>query len=219
MSSLALKIIAVVTMLVDHIGFLFFPEQIIWRIVGRISFPLFAFLIAEGFTKTSNINSYIKRLSIFAIISQGPYLFFEKMAGVTELRLNILLTLLLGIFVLLIISKVKNLIIKTIVILSALALAHFGEFSYGAYGVLTIMGSYVFLKNKKLGTISLSVLPFLENIRLFMMNILFLQFFAILSLVPIHLYNGKPGPKISRWWFYWFYPIHLLVLGVIFLII
>lgn len=219
MSSLTLKIIAVVTMLVDHVGFLFFPEEEIFRIIGRISFPLFAFLIAEGFIKTKNVKEYLKRLSIFAVISQVPFFFFERVAGLSGIHLNILFTLALGVLTLLVITKVRNLPIKILGVLSLLTLAYFGNFSYGVYGVLSILGSYLFLKNRKAGIVTLSVLPFLENIRLFLMNIIFLQFFAIFSLIPIYFYNGNQGPKISRWLFYWFYPVHMAVLTLIFIAI
>ncbi|MEZ4103367.1 MAG: TraX family protein [Candidatus Paceibacterota bacterium] len=219
MSSLILKIIAVVTMAIDHVGFLFFPEEVIFRIIGRISFPLFAFLIAEGFQKTKNVNAYLKRLSIFAVISQIPFFFFEKSAGITDLNLNILFTLALGVIALMISVRIKNWPIKIFNIAIILAVAYLGKFSYGIYGILSIIGSYIFLQNKKAGLIGLSILPFLENVRLFLSNIFFLQFFAIFSLVPIYFYNGKQGPKISRWWFYWFYPAHLAVLVLIFLII
>lgn len=219
MSSLTLKIIAVVTMLVDHVGFLFFPEEEIFRIIGRISFPLFAFLIAEGFIKTKDVKEYLKRLSIFAVISQVPFFFFERVAGLSGIHLNILFTLALGVLTLLVITKVRNLPIKILGVLGLLTLAYFGNFSYGVYGVLSILGSYLFLKNRKAGIVTLSVLPFLENIRLFLMNIIFLQFFAVFSLIPIYFYNGNQGPKISRLFFYWFYPVHMAVLTLIFIAI
>ena len=219
MSSLTLKIIAVVTMLVDHIGFLFFPEQAIFRIIGRVAFPLFAFLIAEGFLKTKDVKEYLKRLSIFAVISQAPFFFFERLAGEINLNLNILFTLALGVLALIFLAKVKNIFVKVIGVLGFLAIAHFGGFSYGIYGILSILGSYLFLKNRKAGIVTLSVLPLLENVRLFLMNIFFLQFFAMFSLIPIYFYNGKQGPKISRWLFYWFYPVHMAVLSLIFVII
>jgi hypothetical protein len=206
-------------MLVDHIGLLFFPEHIIFRIIGRVSFPLFAFLIAEGFTKTSNVNKYLKRLSIFAVISQIPYMFFEMSAGITNFTFNILFTLALGVLTLLLMQKIKNLPMKILMIVAMLAVAHFAKFSYGAYGILSILGSYLFLKNRKAGMASLFVLPFLENLRLFLVNIIFPQLFAFLSIIPIYFYNGKPGEKISRWWFYWFYPAHMAILAVIFYII
>lgn len=219
MSSLTLKIIAVVTMLVDHIGFLFFPEEQIFRIIGRISFPLFAFLIAEGFLKTKDVKSYLKRLSLFAVISQIPFSIFESLGGNSVFSFNILFSLALGVLVLLIITKVKNMPIKSLAILAILALAYFGDFSYGVYGILSILGSYLFIKNRRAGITALSVLPFLETMRLFLMNIFFLQFFAVLSLIPIYFYNGNQGPKISKWLFYWFYPVHLLVLSLIFIAI
>ena len=140
MSSLTLKIIAVVTMLVDHVGFLFFPEEQIFRIIGRISFPLFAFLIAEGFIKTKDVKEYLKRLSIFAVISQVPFFFFERVAGLSGIHLNILFTLALGVLTLLVITKVRNLPIKILGVLALLTLAYFGNFSYGVYGVLSILG-------------------------------------------------------------------------------
>jgi hypothetical protein len=219
MSSFALKIIAVVTMLVDHIGFLFFPEEVIFRIIGRISFPLFAFLIAEGFIKTKNVESYLKRLSLFAVISQVPFFFFESLAGNNIFSLNILFSLGLGVLTLLIITKVKSMPIKILGVAGILALVYFVNLSYGIYGILSILGSYIFLKNRKAGILALSILPFLETMRLFLVNIFFLQFFAVLSLIPIYFYNGNQGPKVHRLIFYWFYPVHLAVLSLIFVII
>lgn len=219
MSSLTLKIIACVTMLIDHVGYLFFPEHIIFRIIGRIAFPIFAFLIAEGFLRTKDSQEYLKRILLFAVISQVPFLFFENLAGNQNFLFNILFTLGLGILNLLLITKTKNLSIKVLGTLAILTLAYFGKFSYGVYGILSILGSYLFLKNRKAGMVSLSILPFLENIRLFLSNIFFLQFFAVLSLIPIYFYNGNQGQKISRWFFYWFYPIHIFILSLIFVVI
>ena len=68
-----LKIIAIITMLIDHIGYVFFPDRIELRIIGRISFPLFAYCIAVGFLYTSNIKKYILRLAAFSILSQPFY--------------------------------------------------------------------------------------------------------------------------------------------------
>lgn len=219
MSSLALKIIAVITMIIDHVGYLFFPEHVVFRIIGRIAFPVFAFFIAEGFLKTKNVNEYLKRLSIFAVISQAPLFFFDRLAGSSGLTLNIFFTLSLGVLTLLLITKIKNLPTKILGVTAILAIAHFGNFSYGIYGILSILGSYLFLKNRKAGTVTLSLLPFLETARLFLVNIFFLQFFAVFSLIPIYFYNGKQGAKISKWIFYWFYPVHLVILSLIFILL
>lgn len=219
MDSFKLKLIACGTMVIDHVGFIFFPNQIIFRIIGRIAFPIFAFLIAEGYIKTSDRRKYITRLSVFGVISQVPFMFFELLAGRQEFILNIFFTLALGLLALFFLTKPKNILIKVLGVVGIALVAHFGHFSYGAYGILAVVTSYIFLQNKKAGTVSLSILPFIENVRLALIGVNFPQLFAVLSLIPIYFYNGLPGKKISRWWFYWFYPGHLALLATIFVII
>ena len=68
-----LKLIAVVTMFIDHIGSIIFPHIMFLRIIGRISFPIFAFLIVNGYRHTHNLKKYLLRLAAFAIISEIPY--------------------------------------------------------------------------------------------------------------------------------------------------
>ncbi len=106
MSSFQLKMIAVITMLIDHIGAVIFPDIIVLRIIGRLAFPLFAFLITEGYRHTSNFNRYLGRLFIFAIISQYPFwLAFGFDAG-----LNIFSTLFLGLIAIHSSEIIKNII-------------------------------------------------------------------------------------------------------------
>ncbi len=219
MTAFALKLIAIITMTIDHVGFLFFPESLTLRIIGRISFPIFAFLIAEGFIKTSSVKKYLGRLTIFALISQIPFGYFESFGGNVGFHLNILFTLALGVLILALVNQTKKTFLKILIILGGAALAHFGSFSYGAYGIFSILGSYLFLaKNRKQGLVALSVLPFLETVRLFLEKIFFLQFFAILSLIPIYLYNGEHGARLSKWVFYCFYPLHMIILSLIFVV-
>lgn len=72
-----LKIFAMATMVIDHIGYMFFPGQLIYRTIGRLAFPIFAYQIAIGYSKTSNLGKYVLRLLIFAVIAQLPYWFFN----------------------------------------------------------------------------------------------------------------------------------------------
>ena len=74
MSNFYLKLIACICMLIDHIGYLFFPQYEFLRVIGRIAFPIFSYLITEGYTHTSSIRKYSLRLLIFALISQIPYM-------------------------------------------------------------------------------------------------------------------------------------------------
>ena len=73
LNTFTLKMIAIISMLVDHIGHIFFPEVMIFRIVGRIAFPIFAYVLAEGIYYTKDITKYMMRLGIFALLSEIPY--------------------------------------------------------------------------------------------------------------------------------------------------
>lgn len=91
-----LKLIALVTMLIDHIGYLFFPEILLFRTIGRIAFPIFAYQLALGFIHTSNRSRYAGRLAIFGALSAVPYAFFNPELNFDPLTLNIMFLLLMG---------------------------------------------------------------------------------------------------------------------------
>ena len=95
-SGTQLKIIALLSMLVDHIGCVLFPKVTAFRIIGRLAFPIFAFLIAEGMVHTSNWKKYFLRLFIFAIISEIPFDFITSGKMIDWSHQNVLFTLLLG---------------------------------------------------------------------------------------------------------------------------
>lgn len=220
MNSLTLKIIACSIMFIGHIGYLFYPENLPIYILGRVGFPIFAFLIALGYIHTGNLGDYIKRLGLFAIISQIPYSIFLMLSGEDMFMPNILFSLVLGLAALILIESKYESITKTVGFIALLFIADYFNFSYGAYGILTILGSYVFLKKSKIwGAIILFVIPFIETIRLFMREEYLFQFFAIFVLIPMFLYNGKKGRELPRMWFYWFYPVHLVVLSLAYIVI
>lgn len=87
-----LKLLAIVTMLVDHIGYMYFPNEILFRIIGRLAFPIFAYQIAIGYSKTSNLKKYVFRLSLFALITQLPYSFFSPDIKFNPIHFNVLFT-------------------------------------------------------------------------------------------------------------------------------
>lgn len=109
----ALKIIALIAMIVDHIGLVFFPNIAVFRIIGRVSFPIFAFFISEGYYYTKSKKKYIITLLIFAIISQP---FYILMIG--NYTLNILFTFLFSIILMILIdyTKSKNQILSVIIL-------------------------------------------------------------------------------------------------------
>jgi hypothetical protein len=87
-----LKMLALATMLVDHIGYMFFPNEMLFRIIGRLAFPIFAYQIAIGYSRTSNIKKYVLRISLFALLTQLPYSFFNPGIAFNPLHFNVLFT-------------------------------------------------------------------------------------------------------------------------------
>lgn len=95
-----LKLIALITMLVDHIGAIFFPGQMLWRTIGRIAFPIFAWQLTQGFIHTSSRVRYGFRLFLFGIIAQAPYMFLNPDVALEPLRINIMFQLFSGVLLL-----------------------------------------------------------------------------------------------------------------------
>jgi hypothetical protein len=216
--SFTLKIIGVASMLVDHIGLMFFPDVEILRVIGRIALPIFAFLLTEGLLKTRNLKAYMLRLVIFAFISQVPYGLFNYVTGHDPFTLNIFFLLALGLGALALARRVKDIWLQIIIVMAAAILATIFRIDYGAYGILLILSCYLIHRRAILGA-TLLVIFTLFTLLLLPYPKSLIQAFAIVSLPFILGYAGKPGIKISRWWFYWFYPIHLALLSAIYVML
>ena len=211
MTSFKLKMIAITTMLIDHIGAVLFPDIIYFRIIGRLAFPLFAFLITEGFRKTNKEKKYMGRLFIFSLISQIPF----WMAFGNDSGLNIFFTLTLALMALYFYEKYDNVLA---VILIGL-LAELMHTDYGIFGVILIFFIHIyrddFLKMIKYITAMYLVFFILPGFFSEEQFIYFLmQLFALFSFIFIKNYNGKQGYKI-KYFFYFFYPVHLILLSLI----
>ena len=217
MTGFILKIIALISMLFDHLGYTIFNSFSFMNYIGRLSFPIFAFCLTEGYTHTKNLNKYFFRLGIFAIISQIPYMLFESTFS-NNFNLNILFTLLLGLLAITLFNKIKNKILGYIIVILCAIIAQFFYFDYGWFGIATIFVFYIF-KNKKLCmNIFFILITFINYYYHFIQTsryeYLLIILFACLSLIPINLYNGKKG-KDSRYLLYIFYPLHLMILYLI----
>jgi len=221
MSSFVLKIIAIVTMFIDHIGYAIFGKLSFFNYIGRIAFPIFAFQISEGYIHTKNFKKYFLRLFIFAIISQVPFMLFGKIIS-NDFTLNIFFTLLLGLISIYIYDKSKY---KLLGIISAILIGFLAEFAhcdYGFYGVAIIFLFYVF----KSDVIKSSIAFMLSTTIKYLIPIfkygfydvyLYLFICTLLPIVFISLYNGKKG-KDTKYLLYLFYPIHLLLIYGIYLL-
>ncbi len=218
MSSFVLKIIAVITMLIDHSGYLIFGEFSFMNYIGRLAFPIFAFLITEGYLHTSNLKKYFFRLLIFAIISQIPFMLLFPS---NDFSLNILFTLALGLLSLTLYDKVKNKYIGFIFVILCSVVAQFLHFDYGWFGIAIIFIFYILKKQKSYMNMFFAFTTFINYIYYFAKTLrteyLLIFLFCTLSLIPINLYNGKKGKNI-KYFLYIFYPLHLIVLYLIKLI-
>lgn len=221
MSIFILKLIACVTMVIDHIRYAIpFSENIITNYFGRIAFPLFAFLITEGYSHTKDLKKYYKRLFIFGIISQIPFMLFRTLVGEWEM-LNIMFTLILGLSAITIYDKFEKKYLSIPICFIIICLGELLNVDYGWFGVATVFVIYIF-KSKKINLfisyfVLLIVYFYSRNmLMLHQTYILYFVFYLIPAIFMI-LYNGEKG-RSMKYFFYWFYPLHMLVIyGISFL--
>lgn len=199
-----LKLIAIITMAIDHIGATLFPSMILFRIIGRIAFPIFCFLLVEGFVHTRSRKKYAIRLGAFALLSEVPFDLAFSNVLIDQYSQNVFFTLLIGFLLLMFFERYKEkeglCVIAAII---AIYLADLLRTDYGGSGIILIV--FLYLTRNKLPRVCGSVFLFA--------NIIMgsLESFAIFSLIPISFYNGKKGIGI-KYLFYLFYPTHLLLL-------
>ena len=224
LSSSILKIIAIISMTIDHMGvILIYPKinlmpdeakklyylYIATRIIGRIAFPIFAFLIAEGALKTANIKKYISRLLLFALISEIPYDIATNGRIFDMGSQNIFWTLAAGLGMIILIKNKKYTgRLKAIILsVSLCVVSSFLSFSLG--GIMLILSFYIFRYDEKRLIPSVFISTFIMT-----MTSSLLQLFSLLAGPFIYLYNGKRG-GVNKYLFYAYYPLHLLVLFLI----
>ena len=247
-SSAVLKNIAVVTMLIDHIGAVIVTRLLIrnglyeamanqeaytaWmgqnggmygiymamRIIGRFAFPIYCFLLVEGFQKTHNVKKYLGRMFLFALISEVPFDLALSGRPWNMQYQNVFFTLLIGLLVIVALrlveqrfagteigKKVLRVVLDIVVIVAGSALALVLKTDYSFKGILAITVLYLF-RNRKKAQIWAGVIVFL------LMD--GLEMIAAFSFILIWFYNGTRG-KQNKYFFYFFYPVHLLLLWLV----
>ena len=215
-----LKIIAIISMTFDHVGDVFFSGVLWLRMIGSLAMPLFAFCIAEGYCHTRDKNRYLLRLGIFALISEAPFdLAFDGVIGLEHQ--NIMLTFFLSIIALRLFDLIRGEKIATsgkysvfktilgvlvIIVFAFLALLLRADYTF--FAVISVFLFYVFKDSKHLIRSGVGV-GFLALTRT-------MGYYCTtgLSFIPLAMYNGKRG-KGLKWFFYAFYPGHLLVIYLI----
>ena len=206
-TSFTLKLIAVITMLIDHIGAALLPQYFFLRVIGRLSFPIYCFLLVEGFYHTRDIKKYLSRMGLFAVISEVPFdLAFHDMVWCLEYQ-NVFFTLFLGLLMVYLLSRYLHVVAQLFIVSGACLLAYVIHCDYSYMGILLILFFYLFRTDRLLQCASV----FLLNATSFSS----VQWVGGLALLPIQLYNGKPGKYRWKFFFYLFYPVHLFIIYLI----
>lgn len=237
MSALVLKLIAAASMLVDHTGLMLFPKTEMMRIIGRLAFPLFAFFIAEGFRYTHSRHKYFLRIFLLGLACQIVYTVAEN-----SFYIGTLLTFSLSIIVIAFVDKLKKAIkgeenffgkfidglsdknppkaleitLASVATAGVIVLMYFickvVEVDYGFFGImLPVLVSVFDEKYPKLAMFSLGVILLCAASGKGFTN----QYYSLITIPLICAYNGKPGEKRMKYFFYIFYPAHLALLYVI----
>ena len=218
LSNNALKLIAMISMLIDHIGLVLFPQIEIFRIIGRLSFPIFAYMIAEGCTYTRSRSRYLLLIAAMGFGCQSVYLFVSG-----SFYMNILLTFTLSVCAIFSADSFlrkkdgKSLLIFILVWAGIIFLtvatpeifSTYGfKIDYGFLGVFLPVAVY-FSKKKGLKILATAL------IILGMAHLNSIQIFALASLPLLMLYNGRRGKLNMKYVFYIFYPTHLAIIYLI----
>jgi len=233
-TSFSLHLMAMAFMLCDHLWGTIVPGNDWLTCIGRISFPIFAFLIVEGYFHTRNLKKYLLRLLCFALISEIPFNLVMGGRIFYPLHQNVLWSFLISIGLIHCneIVKEKKIWKRFLVGIGSVLIAYVvGIITFVDYyhaGILTVLVFYFFKNRKWWCYVGQLICLWYINIEmlggfLYEVNILgqtyFIarQGFALLALIPIWLYRGKQGyhSKLLQRSYYLFYPLHLLILGII----
>jgi len=234
-TSMSLHIMAMVFMLCDHLWATVVPGNDWLTCVGRLAFPIFAFLIVEGYFHTRNLKKYVGRLLLFAVITEIPFNLVMGSRIFYPIHQNVLWTFLIGILCIYLNerAKAKGVMVRriltgcvTVILAFVLGLVGFVDYNYA--GVFMVLVFYFFRGRKWWHFLGQFLLLWYINVEMLSglayevqlfgeTHFIVRQGFALLALIPIWLYRGKQGPhnKALQYFNYAFYPAHLLVLALV----
>ena len=220
-----LQWIAIVCMVIDHIAWVFLPDEsplmLGMHFLGRLTFPIMSYFIAQGYHYSSNVPLYLRRMFVLAIISIVPfYLLFFQIIGFTQ---NTVFTLAIGLTTLYLGGKIKNRLLRYLMVTGFAIISIFFDCGLSGIFMIYFMGR---IKNRSLSLVGGILLMNIINhslqflvqslsgisIGLSLQDVVFMV--GTLAAIPLLLYyNGDKGTK-SKYAFYIIYPLHLIVIWV-----
>lgn len=237
LSSNALKILGAIFMLIDHAGLMLFPSIRLLRIIGRLAFPIFAYMIAEGCRFTKNKLKYFLTVFILGALCQTVYFIYDG-----ELYFSILITFSLSILLIYsmqfakeklfdknccFITKLFSIVLFISLIYLVYFLNQIFAIDYGFWGSIAPLGASLFIKpNSVKSTVWQIIDNKFTSLFLFAIFLLILanvsnnnQIYSLFAIPLLALYSGKRGKANLKYFFYIFYPLHLVLLQAISMII
>lgn len=213
-----IKLIACVTMLMDHIGAVLMPHVLWLRVIGRISFPLYCFLLVEGVNHSRNLKRYGQRLLIGVVMAELIFdlTFFGKVTGAHQ---SVMITLFIGFLMLVWEKKTKRYFLPTCICFFA---AEYLRCDYGGWGIVLISMFWFTMRKPHAGLLQmigmLLIFWCMDSASVYVGELRVpVQLFGVLAVIPIALYSGEKRTDsiLLQTGFYLFYPVHMAVLFLI----
>ena len=229
LSGNCLKVLAAVSMVIDHTGMLIFSENEILRIIGRLAFPIFSFMICEGCKYTKKPLDYLLRILILGIVTTAVSAF-----ATGDLYFNSLITFSCSILLILLLfeakkrkdrtSKAACLLLFASCMISFWLLTKRFTVDYGFFGIMLpvfpCISEILFPAQKeKILLFDPRFWAFGAGLLILSLDIGWIQPYCLLSLAPLALYNGQRGFKMPKYSFYIFYPLHMVIIYLISMIV
>ncbi len=236
LSGNVLKLIAAFSMLLDHFSLIFFPQVIFLRILGRLAFPIFAFMIAEGCLHTKNKVKYFFSIFALAVLCQVVYFVFDR-----SLYMSVLVTFSLGILMCFALQNAKNIcfsqallavklcsvLLFVISVAFAYCLNRILTIDYGFWGcMLPVFASLLQAPRENAPSLWRRLDKPIYRVLTMGLGLLILswdcggiQFYSLITLVLLLQYSGERGKRKLKYFFYIFYPAHLALLEGIYILL
>lgn len=202
-----MQFLAMLTMLIDHVGQVYFPDDLGWRLVGRVAFPIYAYYIVMGYRYTNSVTNYMNRLLILALISQVPF-----MIALNQISINAIGTLYVCLVVLYLIDR-KCIWKSVLISIAAAIIMELLKFDYGSYGLMLVL-IFRYTRGLYLIVAHLILILIFAKIK----ESWSLQIFSIVSTVVIiygpKLYAAFERRIVPKWIWRGFYPVHLALIAI-----
>ena len=235
LSAAALHIIAMTLMLMDHLWATLLPAQEWLTCLGRLAFPMFAFMTVEGYFHTHDFKKYLKRMFVFALLSEIP---FDLMYGGTwfyPVHQNVIWTLMLGLIGIHLMERTRksqkiwaSIGVTVLIAVVCIVIATLGMMDYYGPGVLMMFNFYFFRGRRWWQMLGQVIALYWVNVEMlgglmYPIHLFGMEFeicqqgLAVLALIPIWMYRGRQGhhSKPFQYACYAFYPVHMLMLVLI----